>query len=189
MASKTWLQTFTGRKFDLLNPHPSMVCIEDMAHALARINRFVGHLDLEHYSVAEHSWRMAQLYKRDPLKAYEALMHDGHEAYIGDWPTPVKEAFKAFDIDLGIVERPIIHVVRTWAGVPVELDADVKVSDWRMCVTEAFQNHAAPPEVWYDVKDVLPNVQCAGLRPLDAERLFLYEYRYLRKELGLDARG
>ena len=33
--SKHWIQTYTGKRFDLLNPDLSDVCIEDIAHALS----------------------------------------------------------------------------------------------------------------------------------------------------------
>jgi len=39
----SWITTFTGKQFDFLNPTTSMVCIEDIAHALARLCRFNGH--------------------------------------------------------------------------------------------------------------------------------------------------
>lgn len=46
--------TYTGRKFYPLDPRPEDVCIEDIAHALALVNRFGGHTRVP-YSVAQHS--------------------------------------------------------------------------------------------------------------------------------------
>src|SRR5690606_32948524 len=39
----TWIQTFTGKPFDLMAPDPAAVCLEDIAHALASTCRFSGH--------------------------------------------------------------------------------------------------------------------------------------------------
>ena len=49
-----WLQTFTGKKIDLINPTREMVDIEDIAHSLSMICRYNGHCR-DFYSVAEHS--------------------------------------------------------------------------------------------------------------------------------------
>ena len=38
-----WLQTFTGKKIDLINPTREMVDIEDIAHSLSMICRYNGH--------------------------------------------------------------------------------------------------------------------------------------------------
>ena len=49
----TWIQTWSGRQFDLLAPTADMVDPVDIAHALSLICRFSGHVD-RHYSVAQH---------------------------------------------------------------------------------------------------------------------------------------
>ena len=48
------IQTFTGKKFDPLNPNLNDFCIEDIAHSLSLQCRFTGHCRV-FYSVAEHS--------------------------------------------------------------------------------------------------------------------------------------
>jgi uncharacterized protein len=70
----------------LLAPTPDMVCIEDIAYALAHINRFTGHAGT--YSVAEHSIRVS--YACDPEDALAGLLHDASEAYVGDLASPIK---------------------------------------------------------------------------------------------------
>ena len=92
----TWIQTSKGRAFDLLNPTPEMVDLKVyVAEALARIPRFGGHVMSGPYSVAQHSVIGANLLGRqgadiDTCAAF--LLHDAHEAYIGDISTPAQDA-------------------------------------------------------------------------------------------------
>lgn len=107
------VETLSGRLVDLLNPLPEQVVLEDIATSLARIPRFVGHTS-QIYSVASHSIHVAELVHhflfddqvsapvpmfndiaqlRAPIKCLitmHALLHDAHEAYIGDIPSPLK---------------------------------------------------------------------------------------------------
>ncbi|MGV2980231.1 hypothetical protein ACERNI_08495 [Camelimonas sp. ID_303_24] len=100
----TWIQTSKGRAFDLLNPTPEMVDLKvDVAEALARIPRFGGHVMSGPYSVAQHSVIGADAIMaktRDRSLAAAFLLHDAHEAYIGDQTTPVQWAMTAHLDDL-----------------------------------------------------------------------------------------
>ena len=98
MSHLTWRQTYTGRRFDLVEPTADMVCLEDIAHALSLTNRFGGHVTRA-YSVAEHSlyvswvdtWRRPHtLAEPSPLLALYSLLHDAHEAYLGDLHPGIK---------------------------------------------------------------------------------------------------
>lgn len=94
----TWIQTHTGRAFDLLAPRAEDVDIADIAHALSRINRFSGHTHGEPYSVAHHSMLVADLlasWGAPPAIVREGLLHDASEAYYGDVTSPVKRALDA----------------------------------------------------------------------------------------------
>lgn len=83
-----WIETASGRKFDLAEPDATQVCIEDIAHALSMICRYSGHCG-EFYSVAQHCVHMAEHF-RDPQAAKAALLHDAGEAYYGDIARPMK---------------------------------------------------------------------------------------------------
>ena len=73
--------------------------IEDIAHSLSNQCRFAGHTK-KFYSVAQHSLIVSWLatkyarnfpeLKKSDIKGigFHALMHDAHEAFIGDIPTP-----------------------------------------------------------------------------------------------------
>lgn len=86
------LHTFTGRGFDPLNPRAEDVQLEDIAHHLGNTCRFGGATP-KFYSVAQHAVLVALMVleaSRRPDWALLALHHDSAEAYIGDWPRPIK---------------------------------------------------------------------------------------------------
>ena len=83
----TWILTKSGVEFDLTNPTPEMVDLSDIAHSLSNIKRFNGHTDVN-CSVALHSVIMS--YAVPEQYAKHALLHDAHEAYIGDISSPLK---------------------------------------------------------------------------------------------------
>jgi hypothetical protein len=64
---------------------------DDVAHALSLLNRYTGHIPYP-YSVAEHSTLAAKVWGRTPLERLAILLHDAHEAFMGDIATPVKAA-------------------------------------------------------------------------------------------------
>lgn len=115
--------TRSGRIVDLLHVTPEDINLDDIAWALANINRFTGHARRP-YSVAEHSINVARLLP-EPIKIY-GLLHDAHEAYIGDIGTPMKQALEStspagrgyFSATLEIIEAPIIAAIHKKLGVP-----------------------------------------------------------------------
>lgn len=42
-VKEAWIETFSGRRFDILDPKPEQFCIEDIAHSLSLLCRFTGH--------------------------------------------------------------------------------------------------------------------------------------------------
>lgn len=87
--STNWIETYTGKKFYLLDPQPDSICIEDIAHALSQQCRFTGHTK-KFYSVAEHSVHVSLLCGLDKRECLSGLLHDASEAYIADLSRPVK---------------------------------------------------------------------------------------------------
>lgn len=90
--------TYTGKIVYPLDPRPDEIDLYDIAHALAFIARYTGHTET-FYSVAEHCIRVSELcedrvarpHTREHRKyAFEGLMHDASEAYLGDIAKPVK---------------------------------------------------------------------------------------------------
>jgi 5'-deoxynucleotidase YfbR-like HD superfamily hydrolase len=91
--SQDWILTISGQEFDLAAPRPRSITLPDIAHSLSLINRFTGHT-CRPYSVAEHSLLVCEIAERemrlDVHGRLYALMHDAHEAYVGDASTIAK---------------------------------------------------------------------------------------------------
>ena len=101
MTTTHWILTATGRDFPLSGLPTVMPDaaprIEDIAHALAQINRYTGHA-ARPYSVAEHSMLVCDIVRAKGLNAHAqllALLHDAHEAYCGDVASPTKTVLGA----------------------------------------------------------------------------------------------
>jgi hypothetical protein len=125
-----WMQTWTGVQFRPYAVTPEMINIDDIAHALARVNRFNGHT-VQPYSVAQHS--VYTSYLVPPQYALEALMHDAVEAYIGDQPSPVKWGQKTFsELEEYIWTEAVVPVFE----LPDKLADCVKIADLQMLVFE-----------------------------------------------------
>ncbi len=92
-ASKRYeIVIYTGIAFDLGDPRPENVHVEDIAHALAYMCRFNGHCE-PFYSVAAHSLYVSELLAQrgySPEIQFQGLFHDADEAYTNDPTTPWK---------------------------------------------------------------------------------------------------
>ncbi|MEL6374613.1 MAG: phosphohydrolase [Pseudomonadota bacterium] len=94
-SARPWMQTASGRVVYLDNPDPASISIRDIAAHLAKLCRFAGAAD-RFYSVAQHSVLVCRLCAdAGPHGQMHALLHDAHEAYIGDITQPVKRALAA----------------------------------------------------------------------------------------------
>jgi hypothetical protein len=167
----TWIQTSTGLAYDLKNPQQEQIDIFDIAHALAAINRFTGHTR-HPYSVAMHSVLVSRMVA--PEFAFEGLMHDAHEAYVGDMTSPLKRC--GLDDYRALEEVSRLAVARRFA-LPIEVSPEVREADLRMCVTEAQQlMEYPPPRPWNIPAAPYPNLLIAVVRPSEAEKLFLERF-------------
>lgn len=123
-----WLQTHSGLRYYPLAPRSEDVFLGDIAHSLSQICRYGGHSQ-HHYSVAQHSVLVSE--EVFSAAALPALLHDAAEAYVGDWPRPLKhpgsfdprgEAAAAWYRD---VEERNMVAVYTAFGIPLPLTDDV----------------------------------------------------------------
>ena len=91
-----WVQTVSGRAFDLLDPKTEDVSVGDVAHSLARTGRFSGHTQGEVvYTVGHHALLVADLlasWGAPPIVVFEGLHHDDAESAFGDTTSPVQRA-------------------------------------------------------------------------------------------------
>lgn len=171
----SWIQTYTGKQFDLLDPKLDQIDIEDIAHALSQICRFTGHT-ASFYSVAQHSLLVS--YQVPQEYALEGLLHDAHEAYITDLSTPLKALVPGYrDIEAGV-----------WAAVsakfdlPYKLHDSVKEHDLRALVTERRELLDNPNNLRWDARleAVIPYpFIISPVSPHIAERDFLDRYNEL----------
>jgi len=165
-----WMQTFTGRAFWPMDPQPEEVCIEDIAHALSHICRYVGHC-LRFYSVAEHS---VLLYRFAPAEFKKAaLMHDSPEAYVVDLPRPLKPFIRSYKY----IERDVAEAIQKKFDLPNICPPEVAKLDARILQDEQQQNMSSPPMSWSTQALEPLGVKLEFWSPQVAEVMFLSAYR------------
>lgn len=143
------IHTFSGNQFFPMAPAEEDVFIGDIAHALSVITRFGGHCRW-FYSVAQHSV-LASL--NVPLEhAFEALMHDAAEAYIGDMVRPLKP----HNPDFVAIDARLDAVIRSRFGLPEQMSQTVKEIDVVMCATEKRDLLWPSRADWGNLPDPLP---------------------------------
>ena len=91
----TWIQTYTGKPFDIFEPDQMSINLWDIAHSLANQARFNGHT-MEFYSVAQHSIIVSRLVPNHLDMEAIGLLHDASEAYIGDLVRPIKKSMPSY---------------------------------------------------------------------------------------------
>ena len=150
MTQPTCIQTYSRKMLDLARPDPADVDFRDVALGLARCARWAGQTR-RRYSVAEHSLRVAQVARETlPEARLAALLHDAHEAYLGDWSTPLKRALADLSEDgreaLRRMEEKVWGAIWTrvittpgarWNHASAQIDETVKHADLVLLATEA----------------------------------------------------
>lgn len=162
------ITTYTGKRFDVLNPRPEDVCLKDIAHALTQIPRFGGH-GRERYTVAQHSCRLAQLLPLHELRL-PGLLHDAAEAYLGDIPTPIKDA-----LNLRPIEQRILETIFTRFGIrdALPLDYRIKGLDYQLKLGEGM--YLVPDGPWKELGQMISPVPFETMQ----EALFCVEFHFM----------
>lgn len=121
-GSSPYITTFKGERFYLSAPKFNA---EEIAHATGNVCRYGGHC-LRFYSVAEHSLLVAMLCEQLGLAdPFEGLMHDAHEAYLGDMPTP----WKASLLDYCAMESHLERALRAQYNLSDTISLGCKEAD------------------------------------------------------------
>jgi hypothetical protein len=169
-----WLQTFTGKKFDIANPQPEMVDILDIAHSLSMQCRFTGHTN-DFYSVAEHSIYVSQ--QVPPEHALQALLHDASEAYLTDVARPMKPFLSGYYE----LEQRISAVIYQKFNLPLELHKSVIDIDNRILLDERNELLSKPLEPWVqDLEGLQPiGIMVKCLSPAIAKSRFILRFKEL----------
>lgn len=116
------MEAYSGRQVDLLMPCPSQISIDDIAHHLSQINRFNGATSRP-YSVAQHSIYVSMLVP-DEIALF-GLLHDAHEAYLGDLNTPLKNAL--CDNRISLISKRMDLAICAALGLRMPTDEECSV--------------------------------------------------------------
>ncbi len=172
----TWIATSIGQEFDLAEPNPKIIHIDDIAQGLSNICRYAGQCN-KFYSVAQHSVIVARNVPKE--LRLPALLHDAAEAYIGDITAPLKRM-------LGNVWHEIewsidVAIAEAFDFSPELFDApEIELADKRAMMAEVRDlfNHKPniPPYAEPLEERISPMI------PFDARHLFLGELSKYRWE-------
>ena len=165
----------SGKLFDFLDPHGSDFDISDIAHGLAHVCRYAGQCRA-FYSVAEHSMLVADTVGDF---AYEALLHDAAEAFIGDVTRPFKQLLPDYKRIEAMIEDAMIERF----GLDRRSKDLVKHADLRVLAAEQAQVMAAGCADWAAEAGIEPApVVVRNLDPVAAKHAFLLRYERCRRE-------
>lgn len=165
----------SGKLFDFLDPHGSDFDIDDIAHGLAHVCRYAGQCRA-FYSVAEHSMLVADTVGEF---AYEALLHDAAEAFIGDVTRPFKQLLP----DYKRIEATIEDAMVGRFGLDRRSKDSVKHADLRVLAAEQAQVMAPGCADWAVEAGIEPApVVVRNLDPVAAKHAFLLRYERCRRE-------
>lgn len=151
-----WVQTASGRRVDLIGAEPDQIDLGDIVHHLGQINRYSGATG-GGWTVAAHSVLVSLLLPASakPGLRLAALLHDAHEAYMGDITSPVKAALRVLlngadpvaDIAAGLDDAIHRHF-----GLPFVLRPDwrsaIHLADMTALAIEKALLMAPEPEPW-----------------------------------------
>ncbi|MBP7336909.1 hypothetical protein [Niveispirillum sp.] len=145
-ATTIWIDA--DRAVDILSPDPAIIDIRFIAATLARINRYNGRTPIP-YSVAQHSVLVASLLPARLRR--HGLLHDAHEAILGDTTAPLKAALRHLTgIDaLARLEAAWDQAIHAALGLSWPLPgpdaALIKAADMRALATEMRDLMDIPP--------------------------------------------
>jgi 5'-deoxynucleotidase YfbR-like HD superfamily hydrolase len=142
----SFVTTRSGRAVSLSSPDPASIDIRDIACSLSRLNRFSGATFLP-VNVADHSLnvvRFMAMKKAPPEMLMLGLLHDAHEAYIGDITSPARREIAVLcgrDIVQEMADRldeAILKAFKVWHCCSLgalawvrTADAAVFAAEWR----------------------------------------------------------
>lgn len=167
--------TNSGLYFNFLQPEPSMVDIEDIAHGLSHVCRFAGQSN-RFYSVAEHSVYVSMVVP--PSMALHGLLHDAAEAYVGDVTAPLKRLLINYKL---IEERAHLAIFDHFNLDPV-MPPEIKEADLRMLATEQLVLMPPHDDEWALIAGIKPydrKIEC--MPPEQAKGFFMRRFEELTR--------
>jgi hypothetical protein len=170
-----WIETYTGKKFHILEPSLDEIDIEDIAHSLSMQCRWTG-MTRHFYSVSQHSYYVSWLV---PSKfALDGLLHDASESYLGDLNRPVKHHTETGQAYIEL-EETIQKKIGEKFGLTWPIPDEVHKADRRMLFTEKEQlmGNLVWDTTTGDAKTA--DIKIGYLAPPDAEAQFLLRFKDL----------
>lgn len=173
--------TYTGKWIAPLNPDPSKIDIQDIAHALSNQCRFTGHTR-EFYSVAQHSVLVSQFC--EPADALWGLLHDASEAYLSDIARPIKRE-PGFGEIYTKCESLLMQAIGTHFNLPSEKPKSVTWADTALLRAEQrdlMPNDGVWENYWKDHEEdqSIISEPIRGWSPRRAKRAFMERYNEIR---------
>lgn len=162
MTDAPWIPAVTGLPIDLTEPRADQVDFRAMAHALANLNRYAGHGEVQ-VSVALHKLIGLDICPEE-FKPWW-LLHDGHEWAVGEITTPAAKALAHFAQAVTgmaaastLVERALAEFKRAHdvaihhaAGLPMpnhQIREAIRAVDLRCLATEHLHFHRPSTRKW-----------------------------------------
>jgi 5'-deoxynucleotidase YfbR-like HD superfamily hydrolase len=108
--------TVSGIVVNLMNPDPTTLLIEDIAHGLANNCRWNGHTQ-KFWSVAQHCCMMYDMAPDD--EKLNHLFHDAEEAYWGDMISPLKNIIREKYPELIDLMKLMRQIIYTKFNIPL----------------------------------------------------------------------
>jgi hypothetical protein len=189
-----WIETRSGERWYYKDCVPEDVVLADVAYSLAHQARFNGHAP---HNIAVHSMRVADLVVAlgSPEHELSALVHDAHEAYVGDVVSPLKCLLP----DFKRLEAETEVIVRRALGVDVCLpqvvtDADIMaLGEESAAYFRGFRAWGLPPtESTLDDKsrpDAASVARMLRKTPREIANAWYDRYRALAKKIGVQVRA
>ncbi|MFZ5520434.1 MAG: HD domain-containing protein [Pseudomonadota bacterium] len=199
----THLLTASGRMPDLRHLRPDDIHIDDIAESLSHLSRFTGHA--HGYSVAAHSIHVSHLVRKlgGSLTAQMAgLLHDAHEAYMGDISTPMQQlinataGFKVMSVITDQLQWEVLSALK-WRSAYHAHRQLIKQADLIALATERRDLMPYHPWPWPILEGIEPDAcdlrSQLTVTPATWKAEFLNRYEHLRhacaEALLCEARG
>lgn len=168
-----WMTTYMGRKFYPLDPKSEDMHILDVAHHLSMQCRYNGACQ-SFYSVAEHC--VIGSYLVPPELAFNFLMHDAAETWLGDFIRPIKHGTRIGVLYERMEDKVWDKVGEKWG---CHSHPTVKKIDGEMCLVEMRQLFPIFPDKSLLDYSIHPDVKLHLWNPEIAEANFLMRFEEL----------
>ncbi len=155
-ASIARMQLHSGFVVDLMAPDLAALTLTDIATSLSRLPRFLGATRGAHpYSVAQHLCHVADVMAERQHGAFvqiAGLLHDAHEALMGDIPTPVKHALGGHVVQELEARLQAALARRFRLGPMIWASWEIRVADEDLLATERRDLLATPAIPWAEAQ-------------------------------------